>query len=262
MMSKIKSAFKAAFAKSPRRLQHAYFGAFPDIAPGGFSRLIEVERLRQLFAFLDVDCVLDIGANEGQYALQLRSMVGYKGRLVSFEPIPSAAANLRQLSETDAHWSIEEIAVSDRDGHVDFHIMTSSQLSSISAPSTKDTELLKEINRPVETIRVRCERLENIFERIEDASGMKRPFLKMDTQGHDLIIARGAQSILPRFVGIQTELAIKRLYETSATIGDSLTFFQKSGFELSSLVPNNQGHFPLLLETDGLFIREDLARGA
>lgn len=261
MIATIKSALKTAFAKSPRRLQHAYFGAFPDVAPGGFSRLIEVERLRQLFAFLDVDCVFDIGANEGQYAQQLRSMVGYKGRLISFEPIPSAAAKLRELSRADPNWSIEEVAVSDRDGIANFNIMTSSQLSSISAPRNDETDLFKEINRPVETIRVRCQRLDSIFERISSQYGVQRPFLKMDTQGHDLIIARGAETILSRFVGIQTELSIKRLYETSETIGDSLAYFQTSGFELSSLVPNNQGHFPLLLETDGLFIREDLARG-
>ena len=260
MIATIKHAVQTAFYKLPRRLQHAYFGAFPDVSPGGFSRLIEVERLRQLFAFLNVDCVFDIGANEGQYALQLRKMVGYKGHLISFEPNPHAAAKLRKRASSDSNWSVEEVAVSDRNGFADFNIMNSSQLSSISEPRNDETTLFKAFNRPIETIQVRCERLESIFDQISSQYDVQRPFLKMDTQGYDLIIARDAETILSRFVGIQSELSIKRLYKSSETISDSLDFFQKSGFELSSLVPNNSGHFPLLIEIDGLFIRQDLTR--
>lgn len=261
MFSIIKTALKTVLARSPRRLQQAYFGAFPDLAPGHFSRMIEVERLRQLFEFIDVDCVFDIGANEGQYAQQLRDKVGYKGRIISFEPTPSLIPRLSEISRADPNWFVEEVAVSDHNGYLDFNIMTSSQMSSIAAPRNDDTDLFREINRPVETIKVRCEHLESIFDRISSQYDVQRPFLKMDTQGYDMIIARGADRTLSRFVGIQTELSIKRLYETSEAIGDSLAYFQKSGFELSSLVPNNQGHFPFLIEVDGLFIREDLTRG-
>lgn len=260
MYATLRKSAQKMVSRLPRRLQNAIVGAFPDKAPGGFARLIEVERLRQLLAFLDVDCVLDIGANEGQYALQLRRMVGYKGRLISFEPIPRMAARLRQLASADPDWSVEEIAVSDRGGKVGFNVMASTELSSLSAPTSLDTDLLKAHNRPVETIEVQCESLESVLNRLQQGQGMKRPFLKMDTQGHDMIIARGAEHILQRFVGIQTELAVKRLYETSVPIGPSIEFFQKAGFELSALVPNNRGHFPVLIETDGLFIRRDLAR--
>jgi FkbM family methyltransferase len=261
MDTALRKSAQSLLSRLPRRLHNAVIGAFPESAPGGFARLIEVERLRRLLGFLDVDCVLDIGANEGQYALQLRRMVGYKGRLISFEPIPRMAARVRQLARSDPNWAVEEIAVSDRGGQARFNVMASTELSSLSAPTSLDTDLLDGINVPVETIEVRCESLESVLDRLSQAQGMKRPFLKMDTQGHDMIIARGAAHILHRFVGIQTELAVKRLYETSVPIGPSIEFFQKAGFELSALVPNNAGHFPILLETDGLFIRSDLARG-
>ena len=258
MIANIKRTAKSLLKMSPNKLKDAYFGAFPEVSPGGFSSMFEVERLRKLLAFLDIDCVFDIGGNDGQYALQLRDRVGYHGRIITFEPLPNSAAKLRKLSQADAKWSIEEIAISDRNGFTDFNLMTSSQFSSISAPRNDDTDLFKKQTRPIDTIQVRCESLETAFNRLHASHSFNRPFLEMDTQGYDLIIARGAEPILSRFLGVQSELAVKRLYETSETIGEALEYFSSQGFELSALVPNNQGHFPLLIETDGLFIRNDL----
>ena len=50
--------------------------------------LHEQEHLRRLLRYLRVDCVYDVGANAGQYAGMLRDKADYKGRIISFEPIP------------------------------------------------------------------------------------------------------------------------------------------------------------------------------
>ena len=52
----------------------------------------------------------------------------------------------------------------------------------------------------------------------------------MDTQGYDLLIAKGSEKILSKFVGIQTEMSIKRIYDTSATLGETIEYFQSVGF--------------------------------
>lgn len=52
--------------------------------------------LRELFNFLDIKCVLDVGANKGQYRDFLRQHVGYKGLILSFEPISALAKNLME----------------------------------------------------------------------------------------------------------------------------------------------------------------------
>lgn len=53
----------------------------------------------------DVDLVLDVGANVGQFASELRS-VGYKGNLVSFEPLSAAHNTLTVAARRDSMWQV------------------------------------------------------------------------------------------------------------------------------------------------------------
>jgi hypothetical protein len=87
------------------------------------------------------------------------------------------------------------------------------------------------------------------------------PFSRWTTQGHDVAVANGAGDQLSKFVGLQSELAVKRLYDDSPTFEEALDFYRTRGFELSALVPNNLGHFPRLLEIDCIMYRKDLESG-
>jgi hypothetical protein len=81
----------------------------------------------------------------------------------------------------------------------------------------------------------------------------------MDTQGFDVKIVKASPNVMRSFVGLQSELAINKLYADSVDFRDALTEYERCGFILSAFVPNNAGHFPRLVETDCLMIREDLA---
>ena len=52
--------------------------------------------LRRLFDQLQIDTVLDVGANEGGYCELLRDFVGFKGHVVSFEPVPAVYRRARK----------------------------------------------------------------------------------------------------------------------------------------------------------------------
>ena len=51
-----------------------------------------VRHLSKLFDKLDIHCVLDVGANRGQYYRFLRDRVGYGGLVISFEPVAQMVA--------------------------------------------------------------------------------------------------------------------------------------------------------------------------
>jgi FkbM family methyltransferase len=203
--------------------------------------LPEREHLKRLLSHLEIDCVFDVGANVGQYATQLRKQVGYKGRIISFEPIPEAA---------------------DEGGMRTFHVMAGSEFSSLSEPKTDEVGRFAAMNRPVRSIMVATETLAEAYPRLKAQYGFRRPFLKMDTQGYDMSVLRGAGDIIREFAAFQSELSVRRIYEEATDFREALTYYQSLGFDLSAFVPNNAGHFPALIEIDCIMVRRDLLADA
>jgi len=220
--------------------------------------LFEQQTLQKLFEFLKVDCVFDVGANAGQYASMLRKRVGYRGLIISCEPIPHLATHLRSLSVNDKNWYVEEVAISSRNGTTEFNVMQSDQFSSLGTPFHADASGFESLNKVAQRISVRAETLCSLYQRMSRKYGYSNPFLKMDTQGHDVAIVCAAGPCLSKFVGLQSELAVKKLYQESVDFRDAIGIYESRGFELTAFVPNNMGHFPRLLETDCIMIRRDL----
>ena len=216
-------------------------------------RVHALPEIYQLSRFLDrfaVDCIFDVGANEGQYATMLRQDVGYCGTIISFEPVPECAGRLRKLASSDPSWIVEETALSDKVGPVTFNVMADSQFSSLSLPDHSATRIFLGKNRVAREITVTANTIANVFEDYKSRFNFARPFLKMDTQGNDLDVATGAGAKLEEFVGLQSELAITPIYAGTPDFRDAISFYEARGFRLTAFVPNNEGHFPLLVETD------------
>jgi FkbM family methyltransferase len=230
------------------------------VRPSQVSLVFEEVYLKRFFDEFNVDCVFDVGANRGQYAEMLRCRVGYKGHIISYEPIPAALNILSEKAKEDPNWEVIPSVLDETSGHRTFNIMKSDQFSSLLNPSTREVEHLSTPNTISEKIDVEARTLTQEFERFASKLDFKRPFLKMDTQGHDLAVAKGAEAVLPRFVGLQTEMAIKRLYDGAPDFLTSIEFFRSKGFDLSAFVPNNEGHFPQLIEIDGIFVRKELIK--
>jgi SAM-dependent methyltransferase len=67
-------------------------------------------RRRKLLDFYAINTVLDVGANTGQFAKQLRNF-GFFGKIVSFEPLSSAFELLRQNADSDPKWEVINCAL-------------------------------------------------------------------------------------------------------------------------------------------------------
>lgn len=227
----------------------------------GFE-LTEVSTLTQLLDRFAVDCVFDVGANEGQYATMVRKKVGYRGDLVSFEPLSHERAIIERKAAGDARWHVEDVAVSDADGVAQFNVTQGSEFSSLSTPTEAARAQFSGTAVPRDVIEVRTERLATTFDRLQPKIGFSRPFLKLDTQGFDHRIIMGGRDVLDRFIGIQTELSVAPLYENATPYLQALADYAALGFRPCAFFPNNYGHFPHLYEIDCVLLRADLLDAA
>ncbi len=244
---------KGSLVRRLRRLRQSIL-----VHPDALYTLHEQEHLRRILQYLKVDCVFDVGANVGQYALMLRKKAKFVGRIISFEPIPRLADELRQVAHSDGLWDIQQIALASESEQCHFNVMAGDQFSSLCTPSVAETARFADRNIVKDRIVVQTETLESAYTRLRNKYGFERPFLKMDTQGFDVRILQSGESIASRFVGLQSELSIKKIYKEAVDFREATQFYNRIGFELSAFIPNNSGHFPQLIETDCIMVRSDL----
>ena len=218
----------------------------------------EILALRRFIAHFGVDCVIDVGANAGQYAATLRREIGFRGTILSFEPNPPVFASLEKRARSDAKWHCFNIALTDRNGTAAFNIMAADQFSSLNRPESGQDAIFQSRNLVTRTVEVECRRLDNLWPELVARHNGGRVLLKLDTQGHDRIVCEGAGDLLGGFAGVQTELAVRPLYEGGTPYRAMIDHLADAGFRPSAFFANNKGHFPLLVEMDGLFVHERL----
>ena len=220
------------------------------VKPSRVAVLFEEYHLKRFLSYFDVDCVFDVGANTGQYATALRDHMGFRGQIISFEPNPVAAEQLRVKSASDPLWHVEELALDTVQGQTQFNVMESNQFSSLLKPDNSSIGIFSQLNKIERTVVVSTSTVAIELSRFQQKFQFKRPFLKMDTQGHDLAVAKGAGDSISEFVGLQSELGIRTIYEGAPNYRATLDYYHEKGFLLSAFVPNNEGHFPDLVEID------------
>jgi FkbM family methyltransferase len=76
-----------------------------------------------------VDLVLDVGANVGQFALRIRRL--YKGPIISFEPLSCTFAILRNTAPDDKNWYKFNYPLGSESGKQHMNIYEMDQLNSL-----------------------------------------------------------------------------------------------------------------------------------
>ncbi|ATP20133.1 MULTISPECIES: FkbM family methyltransferase [Sphingobium] len=218
----------------------------------------EIQALKRFLSAFAIDCLFDVGANRGQYATMARKDAGFAGTILSFEPNPDVFAELSKAAASDCKWHVFNMALSDFDGTASFNIMAADQFSSLKAPSGAQDAIFADRNKVTKTVEMQCRRLDSLLPELRAAHGFARPFLKMDTQGHDLSVCEGAGSVIADMAGIQTELGVRPIYEGGTGYRAMIDWLEARAFVPSAFFANNKGHFPLLVEMDGIFVNKAL----
>jgi FkbM family methyltransferase len=214
------------------------------------------EHLRRVISLYQLDCVFDVGANDGWFRNWVRNKVGFEGLIVSFEPITEQVRTLEKLAADDPLWIIRSCALGRCEEVREFHIMESDVFSSFLKPNPNQPCKYADSNIQRFSTLVKVSTVEVEWRKITAQHGVKRMHLKMDTQGFDLEVFAGAEPVLESIITVQSELAFIHLYEDGADYRDAFQTYLAAGYRASTLQPISYDESLRMVEADGLFVRE------
>ena len=212
----------------------------------------ELVRRIALLNHHDINVIIDIGANIGQYGSEMRNL-GFTGEIISFEPIKEAFQKLKQTATGDQNWKVYNYSIGERDGQTIINIAKNSVSSSIlkSLPQLTESAPEAEFIRK-ETVEIR--KLDSLFEDLKVSN--KNIYLKIDTQGYEEMVVLGALNSLQFIKGIQIEMAFKPSYEGAINFHEMKAKLKSLGFHLQAL---ENGFYDTKtgeqLEVDGIFYK-------
>lgn len=206
-------------------------------------------------SYLDLGTVLDVGGNIGQYGAALRAS-GFKGRIISCEPLSDAYPHLERRAHGDPGWTTLNTAVGTEPGEIEINVSANSYSSSI-LPMTDAHSLAAPGSEYVRSEKVAMTTVAEIIRahRIDPAGTL----LKVDTQGYEGQVLDGAGEALSNFAAVQLELSMVPLYDGAPLFEDLVDRMQDAGFGIFAL----EGGFGdprtgRMLQCDGFFVRNEL----
>jgi FkbM family methyltransferase len=204
-------------------------------------------RLSQLIEKLQINTVLDVGANNGQY-LHLLSKIGFNGDVLSFEPVPELYRKITTLFPKKKHWRQFPYACGSQDGTAVIRVAKSNDFSSI---FKANAFCLKENPGalPIRSETVQVRRVDSFIQELYSDLPKRRILLKSDTQGYDCEVFSGASGILDSVKLLQVEIPVVPLYEEAIPMPRALEIYLSAGFCVSGL-------FPVSYSNDGVFVVE------
>lgn len=210
-------------------------------------------RILEFFLIYKIDTVLDVEANIGQFAIGLRES-GYKGRIISFEPLSEAYSHLLINSKNDPNWIIApRMAIGSEEGKKTINMSGNFVSSSILKMTNIHIKGAPE-SAYIGSEEIYINKLDNIWKTF--FKNKDNIFIKIDVQGYESQVLKGATSILSKIKGIQIELSLVPLYENQLLFRDMLDYITSLGFELWDILPGfRDKQSGKLLQFDGIFFR-------
>jgi FkbM family methyltransferase len=191
--------------------------------------------VRQIIFFLQNiqsgDFVLDVGGHYGQYAALFASLVSESGRVITFEPDPAARELLHDnlvLNGCTDRVEIESLALFDRDGEHCFFSHGADSMSSLMRSGLGSNASSPRVNE----FSVPTTRLDEYLARKNLGSPQ---WVKLDTEGAEINILRGARQLLRSGATIVCELHPYAWPEFGTSFAELLRLVQDCGRKIEYL---------------------------
>lgn len=203
-----------------------------------------------ILAGLELDTVVDIGANRGQFALCIRNLYP-AAYIFSFEPLHQAAATFRRTFDGDPRVTLFNKAIATESGSASMHVSqwdASSSLLPFAQAQRDNFPFMKVLRRETVETAPLCACI--------DSDSIKgRALLKLDVQGFELTALRGCEDLLHRFGFVYVEASFVELYVGQELASDVVAFLLSKGFKLTCVANLSSGRTQRPIQADFLFSR-------
>lgn len=209
---------------------------------------------REILKDREVKVIFDVGASRGDVT-QTYANLFPKAEIFAFEPFPEAANAFKERFDKIPAIHLHNLAISDKSGIATFHVNKSVDTSSLLASQKLGASSDKSCET-VTTVQVKTENIETICSELNIAH---IDILKMDVQGSELAILKGAKNTLGhgKISIIYSEVYFKPQYVGQPLFYDIATFLKSYGYELQDLY-DPYYNASQILWADALFVKNDL----
>ncbi len=193
---------------------------------------------------------IDVGANRGMLTKTVNHVFP-NCKIFSFEPIKDCYMELKKLEKGIINLKSFNYALSDYDGSAEFNQSIYDYSSSL-LKMTKKHENAFPFTKETTVYNVEVHPLEYFYDQIK----LKPPvILKLDVQGSELKVMRGAGKMLNSFDYILCEMSFTELYAGQPLIKEVMDFMYENKFTLIDILElNKDSRNNELLQVDGLFV--------
>ncbi|ATY34297.1 FkbM family methyltransferase [Sphingomonas psychrotolerans] len=198
--------------------------------------------------------IFDIGANEGQFAREARRRFP-SSKLYCFEPVDAAYAKLKSWCDADGNAVPVHIALGDSAGSVEMAVHPHHTPSSSLLKTTDISHDLYPVTKDQSSQSVEIQRLDDFVSGLKDDIG-DNLLLKLDVQGFEAAVLRGAPGTIARANGIITEICLESLYEGQSTFEEVLDLARAGGMSYSGNLNQVYGEGGKVLYIDAVFLRQ------
>lgn len=171
-----------------------------------------------------IKMVLDIGANNGQFATEIRRILPI-AKIISFEPLKDVYAELVKKGKELKQFQAFNFALGNKKGHQTIHRSEFSPSSSLLPMGQLHKDVFPHTKKTfVEKIEIR--RLDDL-----DIKITKPLMVKIDVQGFEDQVIDGGKKIISQADVILTEVSFQKLYDGQALFNDIYQRLHDLGFE-------------------------------
>jgi FkbM family methyltransferase len=183
---------------------------------------------RKALMRMECDMVIDVGGNRGQFSLISR-IIYPNIPIESFEPIP-AEADIFRKALSGKGVRLHQVALGERAGEADIHLSRSADSSSL-LPIGREQRRLFHGTEEVGKLTIAVKRLDDMAMAWRKYA---RILLKIDVQGYELFVLKGAVEMLKSCAYVYVECSETELYVGQALYNDVAEFLERHGFRFHS----------------------------